>query len=78
MNPHIKKALLKGRLILLFGAGASKGCQNTLKQDIPLGWELAEILAKEMGEEYHDEALSDVYAAAKDILGSQINTLFEQ
>ena len=49
MNQHIKNALLNGRLVLLLGAGASKGCVNSLKEDIPLGWELAKILADEMG-----------------------------
>ena len=55
MNSHIKTALLNGRLILLLGAGASRGCRNQLNQDIPLGWDLAKILACEMGDELDDE-----------------------
>lgn len=78
MNEYIKKSFLKGRLVLLLGAGASKGCQNTLGGDIPSGDELAKILAEEMGEEYDGESLSNVYGAAKDVLGSQINRVLER
>jgi energy-coupling factor transporter ATP-binding protein EcfA2 len=78
LNPHIKKALLNGRLVLLFGAGASKGCKNKLNQDIPLGGELADILAKEMGEEIDGEELSEVYSAARVELGGQVDTIFER
>lgn len=78
MNPHIKNALLNGRLVLLFGAGASIGCKNSLQKDPPLGWELAKILADEMGEELTDEDLSDVYAAAKEVLGEQVHRIFEK
>ncbi|NLY12365.1 MAG: cold-shock protein [Gammaproteobacteria bacterium] len=78
MNPHIKNALLNGRLVLLFGAGASVGCKNSLHQDPPLGWDLAKILADEMGEEFSDEDLSDVYSAAKEVLGDQIHRVFEK
>ncbi|EHY9870802.1 SIR2 family protein [Vibrio vulnificus] len=78
MNPHIKKALLNGRLVLLFGAGASRGSKNSLNQDIPLSWELAEILARECGFPYKDESLADVYSAARSILGGRTDEIFEQ
>ncbi len=69
MNKHIKKALLHGRLVLLLGAGASAGCRNSQKEDPPLGWNLAQILADEIGNELEEgDDLSDVYAAAKKIL----------
>lgn len=78
MNSHIKTALLNGRLILLLGAGASRGCRNQLNQDIPLGWDLAKILACEMGDELDDEDLSEVYAAARAKLGQQVDSIFEK
>lgn len=78
MNSHIKNALLNGRLVLLFGAGASIGCKNKLNENPPLGWDLAKILADEMGEVYSDEDLSDVYAAAKEVLGDQVHQIFEK
>jgi hypothetical protein len=78
MNSHIKTALLNGRLVLLLGAGASRGCRNQLNQDIPLGWDLAKILASEMGEELADEDLSEVYSAARAKLGSQVDSILEK
>lgn len=78
LNQNIKNALLNGRLVLLLGAGASKGCKNKLNEDIPLGGELAQQLAVEIGEEYCGEALSEVYSAAKDVLGEQVNTFLEK
>ncbi|EKO3890992.1 SIR2 family protein [Vibrio metschnikovii] len=78
MNNLIKNALLNGRLVLLLGAGASRGCRNSLSQEIPLGGELAEILAEELGEDVGDEDLSDVYAAARSDLGSQVDVLLER
>ncbi len=71
MNNIIKNALLNGRLILLFGAGSSRGSKNKLKNDIPLGRELAQILANEIGENFEGEELSDVYSAAKQLLGEK-------
>ncbi|EOK5765425.1 cold-shock protein, partial [Vibrio vulnificus] len=78
MNNLIKNALLNGRLVLLLGAGASRGCRNGLSQDIPLGGELAEILAQELGETLDGEDLADVYAAARTDLGSQVDSLLER
>lgn len=77
MNSHIKTAILNGRLVLLLGAGASFGCVSNSGKRVPLGRDLAGILASAMGEEYADEDLSDVYSAAKVVLGSQINDIFE-
>lgn len=77
MNNHIKTALLNGRLVLLLGAGASYGCKSGTGNDVPLGWDLAKILAGAMGEPYADEDLSDVYSAAKGTLGSQLIDIFE-
>ncbi len=79
MNNNIKNAHLNGRLVLLLGAGASKGCKNSLKTDLPLGCDLAQILAGEMGEEFKNEDLSEVYSAAKETLGSgRVHKIFER
>lgn len=78
MNNYIKNALLNGRLVLLLGAGASIGCQNKLKKSPPLGGELAKILAEEMGENYEDEELSEVYSAAKEKMGDQVLRILEK
>jgi energy-coupling factor transporter ATP-binding protein EcfA2 len=78
MNPHIKKALLNGRLVLLFGAGASYGSLNAKKTNIPLGWDLAKILAEECGFKYDNESLADVYSASRSILGERVDTIFEE
>ncbi|HGN1295905.1 TPA: SIR2 family protein [Proteus mirabilis] len=78
MNSHIEKALLNGRLVLLFGAGASRGSTNSLNTEIPLGWDLAKLLAEECGFVYNDESLADVYTAAKDILSSRVDEIFEE
>jgi hypothetical protein len=79
MNHHIKNALLNGRLVLLLGAGASKGCKNSLKKDPPMGRDLTKILAEEIGDECEDDDdLSDVYAAARRKLGSQVQNIFEK
>jgi nucleoside-triphosphatase THEP1 len=78
MNPHIKNALLNGRLVLLLGAGASSGSKNRTNNDIPLGWQLAKTLALECGFSFNDEPLPDVYNAAKSMLGDRIEVIFEQ
>ncbi|PTP51370.1 SIR2 family protein [Vibrio splendidus] len=78
MNNLIKNALLNGRLVLLLGAGASRGCRNGLSQEVPLGGELAGILAKELGETLDGEDLADVYAAARADLGSQVDGVLER
>lgn len=78
MNKHIKEALINGRLALLLGAGASSGCRNRLDEELPLGGDLAKILANEMGEEYEGESLKSVYAAAKSVMGDQVNGVLER
>ncbi|MBG5894978.1 SIR2 family protein [Proteus mirabilis] len=78
MNNIIKNALLNGRLVLLLGAGASRGCTNSLNLEVPLGGKLAEILAQEMGETLDGEDLSEVYSAARSDLGSQVDRILEK
>lgn len=78
MNEHIKNAILKGRVVLLFGAGASRGSLNRHRKEIPLGWEIAKILAIEAGLPFEDEELPDVYNAAKEVLGSDTDRVFEE
>ncbi|KUJ72839.1 SIR2 family protein [Thiomicrospira sp. WB1] len=78
MNPRIKNAFLNGRLVLMLGAGASIGCKNSLGEDPPLADALAKLLAKEIGEEYSNEDLSEVYTAAKESMGNQIHLFFEK
>ncbi len=79
MNEHIKNAILNGKLVILLGAGASKGSINNLGQDIPLGEELSKILVAGMSEEYNGENLSDAYAAAVHKLGNQqVEDIFEK
>ena len=77
MNNQIKNALLNGRLVLLFGAGASIGSKNKLNEHPPLGGELSKILAEEIGEEFNGEALADVYSAAKAELGDHVFKILE-
>lgn len=72
MNPHIKKAFEDGRLILLIGAGASKSSINRLGKEVPIGDELATIIAASVPFEYNGEPLSKVYRAAKSTLGNRI------
>jgi hypothetical protein len=78
LNSNIKKSLLNGRLVLLLGAGASRGCVNRLGNEIPMAWELAKILADEMGETYSGEDLSETYSAAKETIGTRVNNIFEK
>lgn len=78
MNNLIKNALLNGRLVLLLGAGASANCKNFLQTEVPMGYQLAKILADEINESLDEEDLGDVYAAAKSILGSQVNGILEK
>lgn len=77
MNEHIKQQFLNGRLVLLFGAGASADCKTRGGEPVPSSSKLAELLASAMGEDLSGESLSEVYAAARDTLGSQVDELFE-
>ncbi|WP_082866303.1 P-loop NTPase [Marinomonas gallaica] len=79
MNSHIKQALLNGRLVLLFGAGASRGSLNGKKEEIPMAWDLAKIFSEACGySAYNDESLSEAYGAARSKLGSQVDNIFEE
>ncbi len=78
MNNRIKTALLNGRLVLLLGAGASYGSKNSQNKNVPLGGELADILAQELGEELDGEELSEVYAAARSELGAHVDKILER
>ncbi|MCU6376820.1 SIR2 family protein [Morganella morganii] len=77
MNSDIKNAILEGRLMLLLGAGASFGSKTRAGQDIPLGDELARIIAEKSGFEYTNEKLPQVYSACSEILGQEMNNLFD-
>lgn len=78
MNEKIKKAYSEGRLILFLGAGASVGSKNAKNIDPPLGYELARLIAEASALEVEDkDSLGDVYAAAKSMLGSELDSLLE-
>ncbi|EMW2840924.1 SIR2 family protein [Yersinia enterocolitica] len=77
MNNDIKQALLEGRAILLLGAGASFGSLTHAKQQVPLGEELASILAEKANLPYSGETLSRVYSACIPILGEEIKKIFD-
>lgn len=79
MNIQIKNAIENGRLIILLGAGASFGCTNKQGKNPPLGFELGNILSKEIGIDIQDgDNLSEIYLASKDILGNQLISLLEK
>ncbi|MEI7217697.1 SIR2 family protein [Pectobacterium carotovorum] len=77
MNNDIKQALLEGRVILLLGAGSSFGSLTHTRQQVPLGEDLAEILAEKAQLPYAGETLPKVYSACKPILGERIHTIFD-
>ena len=77
MNGDIKQAIKEGRLVLLLGAGASGSSTTRLNEPIPLGYQLAEILAEKSGLEYSNEPLNKVYSASKKILGNELNNIFD-
>lgn len=68
MNEYIKRAFLKGELVLFLGAGASVSSTNS-KGNLPSSYRLGEILCNDMGIAYNDDALGQVYTAYKDMLG---------
>ena len=78
MNNMIEKAIEKGELVLLLGAGASNGCKDKLNRPLLDGEGLAVALASEIGMPYVDEGLSTTYAAAKKILGNRLNPILEE
>lgn len=71
MNNVIKKAFENGRLIIFLGAGASFSSKTQNGSPIPLAFELSKLISAEIGLPYSDESLSEVYQAAREILGFQ-------
>lgn len=78
MNEFVKRAFEHGRLALLLGAGASAGSTTSTSTPIPMGEQLARILANEAGFEYSGESLATVYTAARRQLGDQLTRIFER
>jgi GTPase SAR1 family protein len=77
MNARIKSAIESGRIVLVFGAGASIGSTNQTGDPILSGTDLSKLLAKEAQVEYSGEGLQVVYGAVKHILGGRLNTILE-
>ncbi|HCI6939549.1 TPA: hypothetical protein NPP76_005427, partial [Klebsiella pneumoniae] len=75
MNNDIKQALSEGRIMLLLGAGSSFGSLTQTRKQVPLGEELAKILAEQAQLPYSGETLSRVYSACRPILGERIHTI---
>lgn len=69
MNEIIKKAFENGRLIILLGAGASFSSKTREYNNIPLAFELSQLLSEEVGLPYDGESLSEVYQAAVTTVG---------
>ena len=69
MNDYIKRAFLKGELVLFLGAGASVTSTNSKGIQLPSGSRLGDILCKDMGVSYDNDPLGLVYTAYKDMLG---------
>lgn len=65
MNADIKRAILDGKLILFLGAGASRSSKMKRGGNVPDGKHLAQILAEKASLTYSDEALDQVYSAAR-------------
>lgn len=70
MNPQIIRLMGRGDLILLLGAGASKGSLDSDGSELLDGESLASFLAKESGFDYEGEGLNVAYNAAKSRLGT--------
>ncbi len=77
MNKHIKTIIEKGNVILFLGAGASATSKTKNDDYVPTGGALAKILANIMSIDYHDEPISIVYSAAKNLLGEELNDILE-
>lgn len=77
MNTIIRGAIENGRLILLFGAGASATSLDIDGNFLLSGGKLAKLVSEEVGWTYSGEPLSTVYAAAKNVLAERLNILFE-
>lgn len=70
MNVQIQRLLLKGNLILLLGAGASRDSRDKLNRPLLDGQQLAKHLAEAASLRYENETLDVVYSAALHILGT--------
>jgi len=77
MNERIKSAIEAGRIVLVFGAGASIGSSNQSGNPVLSGTDLSQLLAKEAQVEYSGEGLQVVYGAVKHILGGRLNDILE-
>lgn len=78
MNTLLKNLIESGKVIIFLGAGASYGSQSFNRKNLPLGNQLAEMMAKEMGIEYENEDLSVVYSAYQsDFNEQQLSTFFK-
>ncbi len=78
MNEAIKSAIEKGELILLLGAGASKGGTTSTGDDVLDGDSLAKELSKEASIPYSNEPLDEVYAAVRAQLESRLDPVLER
>src|SRR5260370_29854284 len=77
MNAEIKRAIERGRLVLLLGAGASTDCLDRRGRPLLDGDSLASELAKAAGFEYASESLTVAYAAARQQLGDNVWQILE-
>ena len=78
MNTLLKNLIESGKVILFLGAGASYGSQSFNRKNLPLGNQLAEMMANEMGIEYANEDLAVVYSAYQsDFNEQQLSTFFK-
>ena len=78
MNEQILKNIIRGDLILFFGAGASFGCKSANGNPIPMSGKLAEDIASTAGFTYENESLDAVYEAARERLGVRLNSFLEE
>jgi hypothetical protein len=77
VNPAIKGAIERGRLVLLLGAGASADCKDRHGRLLPDADALAAELASQAGFTHGSEPLPIVYAAAREQLGDKIWPILE-
>ena len=67
---YLRSAIEKGNVTLFLGAGASMGSLNSQGMPLMSTREFSEALANECQFNYENESLGEVYAAAKQVLGS--------
>lgn len=78
MNPQIKSAIETGRLVLLFGAGASVTSVDRHNKQLLSGSDFAKLLAEEAGFTYKNEPLPVVYSAVQRTLGDRLIAILEE